>query len=117
MTIKQSHWPWIILLLIAAGARLIALGHAPLGPDEAIQAVAALDIPRGISNAATACMASSGPSGACPSAIKRAPAAMRSKMIQGQCDCFIVIQTPQYSLFVLRKVISPSGKLNMALTG
>ncbi len=48
MTIKQSHWPWIILLLIAAGARLIALGHAPLGPDEAIQAVAALDIPRGV---------------------------------------------------------------------
>ncbi len=47
MTIKQSHWPWIVLLLIAASVRLVALGQAPFGPDEAIQAVAALDVPRG----------------------------------------------------------------------
>lgn len=48
MIITRKHWPWIVLLVVAAGLRLVALGQAPLGPDEAVRAAAALDIPHGV---------------------------------------------------------------------
>ncbi|HOT93314.1 MAG TPA: hypothetical protein PLJ78_16330 [Anaerolineae bacterium] len=50
---RSIRWAWIVIFVLAAALRLLALNHAPLAPDEAASALASLDAARGTGWAST----------------------------------------------------------------